>query len=342
MKIKSSYGVLLKKLLIVTVIFFIVTIVSAHIYLNRVVYTVTEERSITIPKGESISNLVKKIEDKGFSGSKFELKIWNKIYGGFKDVKYGKYILKKDESYSYSSLLKKFSTGESETYKVVIREGLKSDKVIKELSEKSKISVEKFKKYLNSKEFKDKFPEIKGYEGFLYPDTYNFPVEYNEKNIIDHLVKRSLKLIKRFDREIKNSNLSIYEIVTLASIIQGEVQYLPERFKVSAVYNNRLKKNMLLQADPTIQYLFEKPKRLLFKDLEIDSKYNTYKYKGLPPTPINNPSIIMIEAALKPMKVDFLYMVAKGDGTHYFNNNFEDHKRDKRELDLLRKKVYGN
>jgi len=96
---------------------------------------------------------------------------------------------------------------------------------------------------------------------------------------------------------------------------------------------------MLLQADPTIQYLLAKPKRLLFKDLENDSPYNTYKFVGLPPTPINNPSIDVIKATLNPMKTDYIYMVAKGNGEHYFNETLNGHLRDKAKFDKVRDSI---
>ena len=108
--------------------------------------------------------------------------------------------------------------------------------------------------------------------------------------------------------------------MTIASLIEGEVMLDSERPIVSAIYHNRLKNGMLLQSCPTVQYILPgNPRRLLNKDLEIDSPYNTYIYPGLPPGPVNNPGIQSILAAINPAEVDYLYLVAKGDGSHVFS-----------------------
>ena len=117
------------------------------------------------------------------------------------------------------------------------------------------------------------------------------------------------------------------EIVTLASIIQGECVYVDEMRTVSSVYNNRLKKNWLLQADPTIQYLKPgKNKRLYNKDYKrFNSPYNTYIYRGLPPGPINSPGINAIIAAANPDDTDYMFFVARGDNRHHFSVTEEEH-----------------
>ena len=130
------------------------------------------------------------------------------------------------------------------------------------------------------------------------------------------------------------------QAVTLASIIQGEVMQWDEASLISAVYHNRLKRRMPLEADPTIQYIIsDGPRRLLKDDLKIDSPYNTYRYRGLPPGPINNPGKRAIIAALYPADVDYLYFVAQGDGSHSFNSTHDGHIRDKRKLSRLRRLV---
>ena len=111
-----------------------------------------------------------------------------------------------------------------------------------------------------------------------------------------------------------------------------------QRAVIAAIYMNRLKKGMPLQACPTVQYLLpEGPRRLLKKDLEIESPYNTYKYAGLPPGPVNNPGMKSILAVLNPADVSYLYLVANGDGSHTFSKNMDDHLKAKRHLDRLRR-----
>jgi len=133
--------------------------------------------------------------------------------------------------------------------------------------------------------------------------------------------------------QLSNHPLNIHQILTLASIIEAETPVISERKRVSGVFHNRLKKKMPLAADPTIQYaLGTHKKRLLYSDLEVDSPYNTYKNAGLPPGPINSPSYSSIEAALTPEVHNYLFFVAKGDGsnTHNFAKNYDEHQNNRK------------
>ena len=129
--------------------------------------------------------------------------------------------------------------------------------------------------------------------------------------------------------EMKTKNLNLNQLVTMASIIEGETRYEAEKKTISGVYYNRIKKGMKLQADPTVQYILPggSKNRLLYSDLKIESPYNTYLYKGLPPGPINNPGLSSIIAALEPEENSYLYFVAKGDGSHRFAVSYDEHKK---------------
>lgn len=118
-----------------------------------------------------------------------------------------------------------------------------------------------------------------------------------------------------------------HQVVTLASIVEKEVRQGAERPTVAGVYSNRLTRGMLLQADPTIQFALKRrrPARVLFRDLRVDSPYNTYRRAGLPPGPIASPGAKSIEAALYPADVDFLYFVAHPDGHHEFRRTYREH-----------------
>ena len=166
-------------------------------------------------------------------------------------------------------------------------------------------------------------------EGYLMPATFNFFLDISVEKIIDILVKEQLKILNKYNDDIKKIKLTQLEVLTLASIIEAETPLINERPRISGVYHNRLKKKMLLQADPTVQYIVGYKQRLLFSDLRIDSPYNTYKYPGLPPGPINSPSKSSIEAAIHPEKNDFLFFVATGDGTnsHKFASNYQGHRK---------------
>jgi peptidoglycan lytic transglycosylase G len=126
----------------------------------------------------------------------------------------------------------------------------------------------------------------------------------------------------------KNLGWTTNQVMTLASIVEGEAILDEERPLISGVYHNRLRKGMRLEADPTIRYVIENvPRRILYSDLEIDDPYNTYRNRGLPPGPINNPGRKSILAALWPAKTDYLFFVANGKGGHWFSSNYTQHLR---------------
>ena len=134
--------------------------------------------------------------------------------------------------------------------------------------------------------------------------------------------------IETFDEEASNLGRTRHEIITLASIIEKEAQSKSERPRISSVFHNRLKRGWRLQADPTVLYALGNPERLLTKaDLDVDSPYNTYVYKGLPPGPIASPGIDSIIAALRPEETVYLYFVAVGDGKHHFSKTLSEHNR---------------
>ncbi|MEO7965651.1 MAG: endolytic transglycosylase MltG, partial [Gemmatimonadaceae bacterium] len=164
-------------------------------------------------------------------------------------------------------------------------------------------------------------------EGYLFPDTYTFPPGAKARDVVNAMVERFEKAWKpEWDAELKSRAITRHAAVTMASIVEKEARVPEERPVISAVYYNRLKAGMLLQADPTVQYALGKHvDRVLFKDLEIDSKYNTYKYPGLPPGPIASPGAPSLLAAVAPAKVPFLYFVADNDGHHEFRRTFAEH-----------------
>jgi len=176
------------------------------------------------------------------------------------------------------------------------------------------------------------------FAGFLFPDSYDFYRVMKPSWIIHRMVKRFFEIFDTTHQaQAAELGFTLTEIVTLASIIEGEMLYKSEAPLISAVYHNRLKRRMLPQADPTIQYLIPGgPRRLYRSDLTIKSPYNTYIHRGLPPGPVCNPGRTTLIAALNPAPEPYLFMVSSGDGYHAFNTSFIDHIRDKARLDSLR------
>jgi UPF0755 protein len=164
-------------------------------------------------------------------------------------------------------------------------------------------------------------------EGYLFPDTYTFPAGTSAREVIEAMVERFEQVWKpEWDARLQALAMTRHDIVALASIIEREARLPEERAVISAVYHNRLERGMLLQADPTVQYALGKhTERVLYRDLLVDSKYNTYRNRGLPPGPIAAPGAPSLQAALFPASVDFLYFVAHPDGHHEFRRTFREH-----------------
>jgi len=170
-----------------------------------------------------------------------------------------------------------------------------------------------------------------GLEGYLYPATYTIQVDAHPDSIVAELV-RTYHAVWTAERRARADSLGMSEaeVVTLASIIEREAVRAEEMPLISAVYHNRLRIGMPLQADPTVQYaLGGHRERLLYADIERvrDHPYNTYGRRGLPPGPIASASDRAIDAALQPAEVQFLYFVARPDGTHVFSRTLTEHNR---------------
>ncbi|MEO7084203.1 MAG: endolytic transglycosylase MltG [Gemmatimonadaceae bacterium] len=170
-------------------------------------------------------------------------------------------------------------------------------------------------------------------EGYLFPDTYVFPDKTTARAAVAAMVKRYEQVWKpEWTARLDTIHLSRNDVMSLAAIVEKEARLPEERPIIAAVYMNRLKAGMLLQADPTVQYALGKHvTRVYYKDLEVDSPYNTYKHAGLPPGPIASPGKASIEAALYPANVDYEYFVAYPDGHHEFRKDLAAHEKAKAE-----------
>jgi UPF0755 protein len=171
-------------------------------------------------------------------------------------------------------------------------------------------------------------------EGYLYPETYTFSPGTTARAAVAEMVAVFERRWRReWDARLQALAMTRHDVITLASIIEKEARHAEERPVISAVYHNRLKRRMPLQADPTVQYARgSHTARVLYKDLEIDSPYNTYRRAGLPPGPIASPGTPSIAAALAPANVPYLFFVAAPDGHHEFRTTFEEHTRARADL----------
>ncbi len=184
-------------------------------------------------------------------------------------------------------------------------------------------------------DFLKDLPKGANLQGYLFPDTYTFGSNASAADVVNLMLANfDAKYTPQMRKETAAAGMTIHEVVTVASIVEREAVVPDERPVIARVYLNRLDEKMILNADPTVQYAVGKkgdwwPAPLTTKDLETDSPYNTYKVKGLPPGPISNPGLASIQAVIRPADVNYLYFVAKNDGsnTHAFTADYEQQKQ---------------
>lgn len=165
-------------------------------------------------------------------------------------------------------------------------------------------------------------------EGYLFPDTYFVPHDFSEQELADLLQNTYQQKISEISDSFSQSDLSEYDVLTLASIVEREANTLESMAIVAGILLDRLRIGMALQADASMEYALDKPlNELTADDLEIDSPYNTYLYPGLPPTPIGNPGLQSITAVLHPTTTPYLYYITDEDGEFHYAETFEEHKR---------------
>ena len=293
---------------------------------------------VTIPKGASLNEVGITLKNNNIIHNKQSFQLAVKILGYEKDIPAGRFRIEKASS-NYA-IIDQLVNGKQLTKKVTIREGWTISMIAKELDEKLGINTHFFEDATHNKNLLDKWGiQAKSFEGYLFPNTYQFNENELPSDIINVMVQEYKRnLSDDMLVQMNQIKMSEQEVLTLASIIEGEAIYDKERAIISGVYHNRLKKGMRLQADPTIQYILEDgPRRLLNRDLKIVSPYNTYLNKGLPPGPINNPGIESIKAALFPTESDYLYFVARGDGYHTFSKTEKQHNKAKRDFQKVRR-----
>ncbi|HZI29857.1 MAG TPA: endolytic transglycosylase MltG, partial [Gemmatimonadaceae bacterium] len=178
-------------------------------------------------------------------------------------------------------------------------------------------------------------------EGYLFPETYLLPESSDALPIVRRLVAEFERRWKpEWNAQLEKLGMTRHQVMTLASIVEKEARVATERPTISAVYHNRLKIGMMLQADPTVLYaLGRHENRVLYRHLEVKSPYNTYRNVGLPPGPIASPGLASIEAALFPADVPYLYFVAHPDGHHEFRTTVREHNEAVRQMRLLRRQA---
>lgn len=305
---------------------------------------------IEIPKGASVNTISDVLYENELIKNKTMFKVVAKLSNKTPQFKAGKYLL--NQTYSNNDIVSLLASGKfyQDGVKITIPEGSTSNEIITILVEKKLGSKEVYEELINNpKDFYDEFSflnqeDIISLEGFLYPDTYYFDEKISEKEILTKMLSMFNNIYNDdFKKKQKEMNMTLSEVVNLASIVEKEAVLDEDRPIIASVFYNRLDIDMPLQSDATIQYIFEERKKIVtYKDLEIDSPYNSYKNKGLPPTPIANPGVKSIEGVLYPKDTEYLYFVAKMDGGNNYSVKYEDHLKYVEEYRAERDKLNQN
>ena len=250
------------------------------------------------------------------------------------DIQTGRYLFRYGES--ISCILRKLTLGEVEYTRVAVPEGLYMTEVASLLQKKAVVDSAAFMETATDSQFVTDLGILEpSLEGYLFPDTYLFNWPISSEEVARRMVYRFREIFDMFVAQDADSiGMHSTHVVTLASIIQAEAVYDSEMPRISAVYRNRLRSRMRLEADPTVAYaLGGVRRRLWLKDLKVKSPYNTYRNKGLPPGAICNPGRAALEAAVNPLSgSNEYYFVADGTGRHHFSKTYDEHLQAKHRI----------
>lgn len=294
----------------------------------------TETILVTIPRGTSTGEIAELLKQQGLIADTTLFRIKSKLEGYEGNYKAGEYPL--SAGMTMEEMMSILLAGHDNVTRFTIPEGYDIGRTIETLSSQGLIDSEAFQKEVEMGDFDYSFMSLlpagkNRLEGFLYPETYEVYSDANEHEIIDKMLSQFDQVFdqKRIERA-KEIGMDPYAVVILASIIEREAVISEDRPVIAGVFYNRLRIEMPLQSCATVQYILGEQKAVLSDaDVKIESPYNTYRIAGLPPTPICSPGIESIDAALWPTSSDYLYFLAKGDGSHVFSTTYEEHLRNK-------------
>ncbi|MDD2218220.1 MAG: endolytic transglycosylase MltG [Eubacteriales bacterium] len=290
--------------------------------------------TVNIPAGSSTSYIGRVLEENGIIESASKFKLYSKINSYDGKLKAGEYNL--SPSMQLKEIMSVIIEGKSNTARFTVPEGYTVNQTADKLASENLVNKDEFMKQVKSGKFNYEFIQYlpnreNRLEGFLFPETYEVYTNATEERIVDTMLSQFDSIFKdEYYERADEMGYSLYDIITIASLIERETRVDDERAKVASVIYNRLDIGMKLQIDATVQYALGKQKeRLLYKDLEIDSPYNTYKHDGLPLGPICSPGEASIRAALYPADTEYYYYVlkSKNETTHNFAKDGKEFKK---------------
>lgn len=353
---RQTEAKVVRKIVLITAIILFVIIgvggLGGFLYVNSALKPVNPDndkvKNVEIPIGSSVSGIGQVLEENGI----------------IKDARVFKYYVKlKNESgfmagtyelapaMTLGQVISELKTGNVDqevVFKVTLPEGKQLEQIAAIIAEKAGMDADEVFAELNDKAFvqkmQEKFPSVitddvfaenikYPLEGYLFPATYDY---YKEdatlEEIVTPMIKKTSEVLAQYTDAMENKEMSVHELLTMASLIEEEATAQVDRDKIASVFYNRMDEDMPLQTDPTVLYAHgEHKERTLYKHLEIDDPYNTYKYNGLTPGPIANAGSTSIEAALNPEETDYLYFLATPEGEVLFSKTLDEHNVKKNE-----------
>lgn len=289
----------------------------------------SEEVVVQVPRGAALNKIAEMLSDRGLVRSEGAYVLYTRVTGDGNSLKAGEYVL--SPSMSAKEINEILISGVSRDLRITVPEGYTCADIASLFAARGLCTEDEFRTAVAEGEygydFLDGLPkDNKRLEGYLFPDTYLVPVGMDPERIIGMMLKRFDGVYSELGENL--SGLDMRDTVILASLVEAETLVDSERPLVASVFLNRLSIGMKLDCDSTIQYaLPERKGRILYKDLELDSPYNTYIYGGLPPTPIGNPGKLSLEAVHNPAETSYFYFLAKKDnsGEHVFSRTYSEH-----------------
>jgi UPF0755 protein len=281
-----------------------------------------EKVAVDVVPGTSVSGVANKLEDKGVIKSAGIFRLYLKVSGGAGSIQAGEYDLRKNLSMGEAKAA--LRRGPSIKFqKLTIPEALTLEQIADRVGELPGRSRDKFLAAARSGTVKSKYqpPGNTNLEGLLFPDTYLVTDKEDETGIVRRLVNRFDQVADEvgLGTADRPNGLGAYQVIVAASLVESEAKVKEDRPLIASVISNRLTQGMKLQIDATVLYAIGHKERVLYKDLEVDSPYNTYKIEGLPPTPISAAGKASLEAMLRPEKTTYLYYVLSDkNGKHAF------------------------
>ncbi len=301
---------------------------GGFLWLNQPPGTSSRVHLVDIPPGTSFTHMVAILHEQNLIRFPWFISLLGRLQNLDRKIFPGEYEL--HAGMTATDVLQELAQGRLYRHTVTIPEGYSTVQIAELLQQKGLADQEEVLRLSRDQAFLQRM-DVEGLslEGYLFPDTYRFARYTPAETILKTFLNRFHDMVTpEMREEARKRGMTLPEVLTLASVVEKETGLPAERPLVAGVFHNRLKKNIPLQSDPTVIYALENFDGNIRKaDLSVDSPYNTYRVRGLPPGPIANPGLESINAVLYPAATEYVYFVSRNDGSHEFSETLAEHNR---------------